>query len=279
MRVRWLGWAGVEIEAAGASVVIDPLRDPGATFAALGDAAAGTPLPAVVAPRAEGTAVAGLVTHLHRDHADAGALATALADDAPLMGPPPGGGNELENLAVAQAAAELAAAGLELRPLEAWDVAEAGPFTVAALPAVDGTGDPQVSWVVEAEGRRVLHLGDTLFHGYWWRMALRRGPFDVVFAPVNGAVLDFPHRHPSSPLPGAMDPEQAALAGELLGAHTVIPMHYGGYDIEPWYRPVGQAEQRFAQAAAGRPYEARLLEVGEELELEPERAGEPSPVV
>ena len=37
MKVRWLGWAGVEIEADGASVVIDPLEDPGATFAALGD--------------------------------------------------------------------------------------------------------------------------------------------------------------------------------------------------------------------------------------------------
>ena len=279
MRVRWLGWAGVEIEAAGASVVIDPLGDPGATFAALGEAAAGATLPEVVAPRAEGTAVAGLVTHLHRDHADAGALTAALAGGAPLMGPPPAGGGELENLALAQAAAELAAAGLELRPLEAWDAVEAGPFTITALPAVDGTGDPQVAWAVEADGRTVLHLGDTLFHGYWWRMALRRGPFDVVFAPVNGAVLDFPHRRPASPLPGAMDPEQAALAGELLGARTVIPMHFDGYDIEPWYRPAADAGGRFAEAAAGRSYEARVLEVGEELELEPARAGEPSPAV
>ena len=195
-----------------------------------------------------------------------GALAGALADGAPLMGPPPAGGDELENLALAQAAAELAAAGLELQPVEPWHAVEAGPFTLTALPAVDGTGDPQVSWAVEAEGITVLHLGDTLFHGYWWRMALRHGPFDVVFAPVNGAVLALPHRRPASPLPAALDPDQAALAGELLGAGTVVPMHYGGYDIDPWYRPVGHAEQRFAEAAAGRPYEARLLEVGEELE-------------
>ena len=39
MKVRWLGWAGVEIEADGAAVVIDPLADPGATFAALGERA------------------------------------------------------------------------------------------------------------------------------------------------------------------------------------------------------------------------------------------------
>jgi L-ascorbate metabolism protein UlaG (beta-lactamase superfamily) len=39
MKARWLGWAGVEIEAEGAALVIDPLADPGATFAALGDGA------------------------------------------------------------------------------------------------------------------------------------------------------------------------------------------------------------------------------------------------
>ena len=277
MRVRWLGWAGVEIEAAGASVVIDPLLDTGATFAPLGDAPGKATLPEVVAPREAGKAAAALVTHLHRDHADAGALAAALGEGAPLMGPPRAGGGDLENLALAQATAELAAAGLDLEPVEPWQTAAAGPFAIAALPAVDGTGDPQVSWVVEAEGRRVLHLGDTLFHGYWWRMALRHGPFDVVFAPVNGAVVDFPHRRPPSPLPAVMDPEQAALAGELLGARAVVPMHYDGYDIEPWYRPIAEAGRRFAEASAGRPYEARLLDVGEELE--PEEVGDTSAAV
>ena len=92
MKVRWLGWAGVEIEADGAAVVIDPLADPGATFAALGDRAREVELPAVVAPEAKGTALAGLVSHLHRDHTDAGALAAALADDATVHEPAwPGG--------------------------------------------------------------------------------------------------------------------------------------------------------------------------------------------
>lgn len=276
MRVRWLGWAGVEIEAAGESVVIDPLEDAGATFAPLGDAAGEGPLPVVAAPRSRGTAAAALVTHLHRDHADAAALAGALAEGAPLMGPRRAGGNELENLGLAQAAAELAAAGLDPVPAEDWQTVTTGPFAITALPAVDGIGDPQVSWLVEAEGNRVLHLGDTMFHGYWWRMALRHGPFDLVFAPVNGAMVRFPHRRPASPIPAAMGPEQAALAGELLGARVVVPMHYGGYDIDPWYRPLPDAGRRFAELSVGRPYEAKLLEVGEQLELEPERAREPS---
>ncbi|MDX6605952.1 MAG: hypothetical protein QOD14_492 [Solirubrobacterales bacterium] len=267
MRVRWLGWAGVEIEAEGVVVVVDPLADAGATFAALGEAAHGDRLPTVVAPDARGAAVAGLVSHLHRDHADAGALAAALSADASVYEPVWPGGEDVENLGLAQANSELDRAGVGRRAVEVWERVEVGPFALTALPAVDGLGDPQVSWLIEADGRRVLHLGDTVFHGYWWRMARRHGPFDVVFAPINGAVVDFPHLQPPSPLAAAMEPEQAAVAGEALGAGTLVPMHFDGFEIEPWYRPIPDAAARFEAAAAGRSYESRVLEPGERFEV------------
>jgi L-ascorbate metabolism protein UlaG (beta-lactamase superfamily) len=269
MRVRWLGWAGVEIEAEGATLVIDPLADPGATFAALGeDVLSRVELPAVVATESSGTAVAGLVSHLHRDHTDAGALAGALAPDAIVHEPVWPGGADAENLAVAQANAELERAGLGRRAVEVWERAEVGPFAITALPAVDGLGDPQVSWLVEAERQRLLHLGDTIFHGYWWRMARRHGPFDVVLAPINGARVDFPHLQPPSPLTAAMEPEQAAIAGELLAARRVVPIHYDGYEIDPWYRPVADPARRFEAAASRRSYVTLALEPGESFELE-----------
>jgi L-ascorbate metabolism protein UlaG (beta-lactamase superfamily) len=261
MQVRWLGWAGVELEAEGASVVIDPLADPAGTFAAFGEAARDVELP-VVQAASPGRAVAGLVTHLHRDHADAGAMEAALAPGAAVHHPAP---SEPANPALAQAEHELAAAGLERRTVAAWETVNAGPFACTALPAVDGLGDPQVSWVVEAGGRRVLHLGDTLFHGAWWQMARRAGPFDVVFAPVNGAVVNFPHQQPPSPSPATMEPGQAALAGELLGAAAVVPVHYGGYALDPWYLPIADARERFERAARGRPYRAVPLAAGEAI--------------
>jgi L-ascorbate metabolism protein UlaG (beta-lactamase superfamily) len=167
---------------------------------------------------------------------------------------------------LAQASSELERAGLKRREVEVWERVEVGPFALTALPAVDGLGDPQVSWLVEADGQRVLHLGDTIFHGFWWRMAKRHGPFDVVFAPINGAVVDFPNLQPPSPLAAAMEPEQAAVAGELLNARTLIPMHYGGFEIDPWYQPISDAADRFETAARERSYEARVLEPGESLE-------------
>ena len=266
MRVRRLGWAGVEIEADGAAVVIDPLADPGATFAALGEEALRrVKLPAVVPPSTR-AAVAGLLTHLHRDHTDASALGEALAPDAAVHEPVWPGGVDAENVALAQANADLERAGFRRRPVEIWEGAEAGPFTITALPAVDGLGDPQVSWLVEADGQCILHLGDTIFHGYWWRMVRRHGPFDVVLAPINGASVDFPHLQPPSPLAATLEPEQAALTGELLAARTLIPIHYDGYAIDPLYQPVDDARRRFEAATAERSYERRVLELGESFE-------------
>ena len=267
--MRWFGWAGVEIEADGATVVIDPLADPGATFAALGGRAKEVPLPAIREPESRDTPVAGLVSHLHRDHTDAGALAAALTADAAVHEPVWPGGSDAENLALAQSNAELERAGLRRMEVEVWERLEVGPFALTALPAVDGLGDPQISWLVKADGVRVLHLGDTIFHGYWWRMRRRHGPFDLVLAPINGATVDFPHLQPPSPLAAAMEPEQAAVAGELLGPRMVVPIHYGGFAIEPWYRAVADPLSRFEAAATGRSYEARALDPGESLEAVP----------
>lgn len=265
MRLTWLGWAGVELEADdGSTVVIDPLQDAPAVFAPLGDRSAGTPAPAVVAA-APGRAVAGLVTHLHLDHADAAALDAALAAGAPVFEPPAGGGGPLEELALVQAERALEATGRQRVRVAPWDAVAAGPFTLTALPAADGIGDPQVAWLAEADGVRVLHLGDTIWHGGFWRMALRHGPFDVVLVPVSGAVVSFPHRVPASPLPGMLDPVTAALVAETLGARLAIPIHGEGFDIDGVYRPVTGPEAAFLDAAAERGVPARRLGLGETL--------------
>ena len=261
MLIRWLGWAGVEIQEQGERVVVDPLEDAGAVFAWMGESAGSLPRPRVMAPRPG--ALAGLVTHLHRDHADAAALATALAPGAPLYEPRGYGGNATEQLATAQADHELAAAELSRTPMAPWTSITIGPFVITALPAVDGTGDPQVSWLIEAGGVRVLHLGDTMFHGWWWRITERFGPPTVVLAPVNGARLSFPHRRPASPAPAVMDPEQAALAAELLGADRLVPIHYDGYAVPQIYEPVPDALTRLG-AASDR---VTALGLGESVEI------------
>jgi L-ascorbate metabolism protein UlaG (beta-lactamase superfamily) len=115
MEVRWLGWAGVEIESAGQSVVIDLLGDPLGVLAPVPDIAAKTQTPQVVGPRHGGKVLAGLCTHLHRDHADADALVRALAPGAHVLHPVGFGRDDHENFWLAQAESELQAAGLVRR--------------------------------------------------------------------------------------------------------------------------------------------------------------------
>ena len=95
-----------------------------------------------------------------------------------------------------------------------------GEFTVTALPAVDGFGEDQVSWVVETADKRIIHFGDTLWHGYWWYFAKTFGPFDVAFLPINGAVTRFPNMQPSE-IPACLTPAQTVAAGSILGAKQV----------------------------------------------------------
>ena len=154
-------------------------------------------------------------------------------------------------------------AGLARQPTAVWATTSVGAFTLTALPAVDGTGDPQVSWLLHADGKRVLHLGDTMWHGWWWRIRERYGPPDVVLAPINGARLSFMHRQPASPLPGVMEPEQAALAAELLHADRLVPIHYGAYDLPRVYEPVGDPLERLT-AATDR---ATPIKLGQTIEV------------
>ena len=260
MRIRRLGWSGIEIDQGGETLLIDyvldtselPLRDDRQPF-----------------PRASepASAVAGILTHLHADHADPVALAAALRDGAPVFRPEPvsGSGSDLELTAHAEAA--FGKVALDARVTDAWTAHEAGSFTLHAVPAVDGFGDPQLSWIVEGGGKRIIHCGDTLLHGYWWRIARRFGPIDHAFLPINGATVDFPFLQPPRDQEAVMTPEEAAKAARMLGARAVTPIHYGALHRPPAYvetdDPVGRL--RVAGRSLGLTIEVR--EPGEWFEV------------
>jgi len=260
MEVRRLAWAGLEISAGGGRIVIDLVEDFSRTH---GDDAGGeTPR-----PPAQGSIDAGLLTHLHSDHSDVEALERVLRADAPVFRPEEGTGSGDEIALVKRSESAFAGSGLSTRIVRPWETLEVGPFEVTAVPAVDGFGDPQVSWSVAAEGCRVLHAGDTLFHGWWWSIATRRGPFDAVFLPAGGAVAEFSSRQPPSPLPAGMDPQQAAVAAKLLGARLVVPIHYGPLHETPTYVQAHDPPGSLCASAREQGVEARVLSPGESLRL------------
>ncbi len=237
MRLRYLGWAGVEIEHGGHTLLIDALKD---AFPPIPGGGLASPL--------AGRAAAALVTHLHPDHADPRAIAAALAEGAPVFRPEPNPGSGDDLLLTAQAEAGFRETGLRTEVVPPWETRRAGPFHVVAAPSVDGFGDPQRCWIVECDGVRVLHAGDTLFHGHWWAIARAVGLIDVAFLPVNGPTLRLAHVQPPSLLHAVMMPEEAALAAHILGARVAIPIHYGLHN-PPEYVETPRAAERFSEKA------------------------------
>ncbi len=239
MKLRHLGWAGVEIEHDGQTLLIDCLKD---SFWLI-------PGNELVSPLGPSRAAAALVTHLHSDHADPVTIVAALAKGAPVFRPEPNPGTGDDLIMTAPAEAQFRESGLQPEIVPPWTERRAGPFRIIAVPAVDGFGDPQRTWIVECDGTRILHAGDTLFHGHWWAIARAVGPIDVAFLPINGPTLQIPHVQPPSPFHAAMLPEEAAVAAQILRARIGVPIHYQLLNKPPEYTETPRAAERFSEKA------------------------------
>ncbi len=239
LRIQRLAWAGIRLQLPQASLFIDPLVSPAVWGAALKDAL-------IPVSDAIGDSQV-LITHTHADHFDARAVAEALGRGGVLIHP--AGTNPLP-----------VPPGARARPAPLWEPQLLGDFTATPVPASDGFGDPQVSWVVSAGGRRIFHGGDTLWHGHWWRIGRQLGPFDAAFLPINGA--RFGWRQPVSGQPGVLTPEQAVAAATVLGARCLIPIHYGVSGMAE-YVEIEDPLARLRAAAREKPVAVQVLQPGD----------------
>lgn len=256
--VRRLGWAGVEMKFEGEILVVDLFQERHAMAPFIEVVTGELPAPT-------GPVDLALVTHLHADHTDPAAIGRALKPGGRLLRPDPAPGDALDRAATANAEAGLAGLDADVEVAELWQTQTIGPFEVTAVPAVDGFGDPQYSWIIEAGEKTFFHGGDTMFHGAWWPIASRFDSIDVAFLPINGADCNFPHRQPKSPYPACLDSEAAAVAAAMLKARTVVPIHYDEIHQPGIYEQTEDPEGRFLAAARENGFEARVLRPGELL--------------
>ncbi len=262
MRFRRLGWAGVELECSGETLVIDYVQDV-------------TPLVPVMRnahetfPKAshEGGASVALLTHLHADHADADAIAEVLRPGAPVFRPEAVQGTDADRELTAYGEAKTGAQHFKAEIAGIWFERQIGPFHICSAPAVDGFGDPQVSWIVECGGTRFLHAGDTLFHGYWWKMANRFKGFDVAFLPINAPICVWPHLQPPSPLEAVLSPEEAVIAAHLTRTETIVPIHYGTLNKPGLYTETPNPLNRLRARAADYSIGVQTPEPGQWVDL------------
>ncbi|AJY74809.1 MBL fold metallo-hydrolase [Paenibacillus beijingensis] len=228
MKVQKLPWAGIRMQFETTSIAIDPLFHFPAHF--------GQPHDPLYPLDEFGPVDAVLVTHHHTDHFDPEAIAAFYGETVPVYVP---------SLPHALARGGRLTDIREIKPGESFQV---GALSVTATDSVDGFGDPQVAWVVQGGEKKVIHCGDTLWHGYWWNIAKTHGPFDAAFLPVNGAVLELPGFTPSHQ-PISLTPEQAVSAAVVLGAGALVPIHYGTVHHPPVYHQTPNLLDRLTATA------------------------------
>ncbi|GAA0713096.1 MBL fold metallo-hydrolase [Dokdonella soli] len=237
LRAQRLAWAGVRLQLETGTLFLDPLTNRNVWGTALKD-------PLIPVTDATGDRFV-VVTHRHPDHCDPDTIRQALGDDG--------------TLAYAANAGVPNVPGVKMRAGALYEPLLLGDFTATAVPAVDGYGDPQVSWIINAGGKRIIHCGDTLWHGSWWHIGRQYGPFDAAFLPINGA--RFSWRKPVSDVAAVMTAEQAVAAAVVIGARLIVPIHYGvvgaeGYSEDP------HAEEELQTFARKRHVAVEILKPG-----------------
>lgn len=265
MRIRRLGWAGIEVQEGDARLAIDPIGTLGFFEDFWGEERERDQLVALEPESLDGV----LLTHLHRDHADPDAIAGALKAGGTLAGPAlPRTGSPHQQYAVQPQEDALTAHGLKRETLQPGDSFELGPFEAIACPSVDGIGAAQVAWLVRAGGQQVLHCGDTLWHGGFWEIAAEHGAPQVACLPANGVIPDFPFNQPAADQPADLGPEEAVQAAKVLGAEVLMPIHFSRtYDHETMYRPADDVVERLRRAAGNSSVELAFPEIGQWQEI------------
>ncbi len=239
LSVERLTWAGVKLVSDDTTVFID------AVGTDLWDGEAPEGLVPVTADTRRRYA---LITHAHNDHFDVDTLKEVLGERGYVICH--------ESIAV-----YVASRGLRVIPAKDFVPVVRGSFVFTAVPAVDGFGSEQVSWVVSVDDKRLLHGGDTLWHGGWPTINKQFGPFDAVFLPINGA------RVAQDPMPVSalvQTPSQAVDVALLLRAKVLVPIHYGLND-PPNYVEVDEPLATLLTEAEQRGQAVQHLLPGEEL--------------
>jgi L-ascorbate metabolism protein UlaG (beta-lactamase superfamily) len=230
MNLRRLSWAGIEATSGGSRILVDALENPAPLAGFLGAPRAQI----VTSPVDERTWAA--ITHLHPDHCDRRLLRRLPPRHA---------------LCHAPLAEPLEAEGVSTTPASLWQTLDAGPFRLTPVPSHDWRGDDQVAWIIEADDRRVIHCGDTIWHGHWYEIARRFAPIDIALLPINGVVVQLDGFTPTE-VPATLTPEQAVEAAIVLQARVACAIHHGLFHNPPLYTEQDDAVERFAAAARRR---------------------------
>lgn len=240
--VTWLGHAGFFAQIGGVNIVIDPnwalwhgpvkrVRHPGVWAGNL--------------PHIDLV----LVSHAHYDHLHLPSL-RRLAAAQPII-VPEGVGSLVKNCGFGR-----------IVELKTWQSATFRDLRITLTPArhwgarmIHDTHRGFGGFLIKSRDRCLFHCGDSaMFDGF--QEIGKRASIDLALMPIGA--YDAPSGRPVH-----MNPEEALDAYEMLGAHSLVPMHHDTFPLGG--EPIAEPAERLAKAAIDRHIEhrVRLLHEGE----------------
>ena len=257
LRVTWLGHSTTLLEVDGARVLTDPVWGERVSPVSFAGPRRFHPPPVPVEGLPPLDAV--LVSHDHFDHLDHTTIRQLARRETPFV----------TSLGVG---AHLEAWGVDperITELDWWESAPVGRLRFHATPARHfsgrgfGTANGTLwsSWVIESDRRRIFFSGDTGLTPEFADIGRRLGPFELVMLEVGAYHPAWGSIH--------LGPDNALIAHQLLGGGTLMPVHWGTFDLalHAWDEPAERLSVRAPQAGArlvtprlGRPIEPAHVE-------------------
>lgn len=216
--VQWLGQAGFALRGQRDLVLVDPFLSERPDRLA----------PPVDVPGNFTGLTAVLATHEHADHLDLRtwpALSVASPEarfvvPAPLVDRVAASGIDRSRVVGARPAEDIDIGGARVRALPArHGVTTADAYSFGE--ALSGGQIRFLGYVVEIDGVRVYHSGDTIRYPEQAQILRDLEP-DLLLLPVNGRDAEREARG----LVGNLEPEEAAELAADVGTRLVVPMHY-----------------------------------------------------
>ncbi len=221
LRITWLGHSTLLLEVDGLRVLTDPVFGPRASPVSFAGARRFHPAPVRVEQLPPLDAV--LVSHDHYDHLCRSTVQALAKRRVPFV----------TSLGVG---ARLEAFGVEasrITELDWWEsfTLPGGDLSFTATPAQHFSGRSLTdrdatlwsSWVITTAQRRLFFSGDTGLTQEFADVGARFGPFDVVMLEIGAYHPSWGGIH--------LGPENALRAFDLLGGGTLLPVHWGTFDL------------------------------------------------
>ncbi len=259
LRVTWLGHSTMLLEVDGVRVLTDPVFGERASPFSFAGPKRFHPVPATIAELPPLDAV--LLSHDHHDHLCPASIRQLAALRVPFV-TSLGVGARLELLGVDPTL---------ITELDWWEehTLPGGELSFTATPAQHfsgrGLSDRNVtlwsSWVIQTRNRRLFFSGDTGLTDEFTTIGQRFGGFDLVMLEIGAFHPAWGDIH--------LGPENALRAFEMLGGGTLLPVHWGTFDLalHAWDEPAETllklaepAGARVLTPLLGRPFEPEHVE-------------------